>query len=240
MNYKRGLFPPSIYMSKLSLFFQVDYNWMMAIRKTTAMRRIPQRARGQQRVEKILAAAARTFAEQGYESATTNEIAAKARTSIGSLYQFFPNKEAILRALVENHRAELKALFDSLINAATIHLPTPTLAERVMDALAGFGATHAGFRPLFLNSQSSPRLAGVAAQLDDEITGRVEAGYAIRYPNIPPARRRLYAAITVTMLKALLSLAASANRSAQSQVFVEVKAVLSNYLDLLAAYDRRA
>jgi len=50
----------------------------------------------------------------------------------------------------------------------------------------------------------------------------------------------LYAAITVTMLKALLSLAASANRSAQSQVLAEVKAVLSNYLDLLATYDRRA
>ncbi len=208
--------------------------------KKTTMRRTPQRARGQQRVRRILEAAAATFAARGFEAATTNAIAARAQTSIGSVYQFFPNKEAILRALVADHRAELKTLFDSLLNVETIHLPTPEVVNRIMDALVAFGATHTGFRPIFLNSQSSSRLAAAAAELDEEIMSQTEAGFALRYPSLDPDRRRLYAAITVTMIKALLSLATAADAKTRPQVLTEVKAVLGNYLDLLAGYDRAA
>jgi AcrR family transcriptional regulator len=54
------------------------------------MRRAPRRVRGQQRGNIILDAAEQLFAEAGYEAATTNEIAARASTSIGSLYQSAP------------------------------------------------------------------------------------------------------------------------------------------------------
>jgi AcrR family transcriptional regulator len=48
-------------------------------------------------------AAARVFEEQGYVDTTTNHIAERAGVSIGSLYQYFPNKEAILAVLLEEH-----------------------------------------------------------------------------------------------------------------------------------------
>ena len=204
------------------------------------MRREPQRERGQRRVDTILAAAAKVFAEAGYEAATTNEIASRAKTSIGSLYQFFPNKDAILRAIVARHRDELSALIDSLLTLDSIRLPTPALVDRVMDALAGFDATHTGFHYIFLNSQASPRLAAAATQLDAEVIERVDAGYALRYPSLEPQRRKLYATITITMIKALLSLAASTNGTTRPQVLAEAKAVLSNYLELLGSYDKAA
>lgn len=204
------------------------------------MRRVPQREKGQRRVDAILKAAAGVFVESGYESATTNEIASRAKTSIGSLYQFFPNKEAILHAIVARHRKELAALIDSLLTFDTIRSPTPALVDRVMDALAGFDATHTGFQYIFLNSQASPRLAAAATELDAEIVARVTGGYAIRFPALDPERRKLCAAITVTMIKALLSLAASTGAAARPQVLAEVKAVLSNYLDLLGSYDAAA
>jgi len=50
------------------------------------MRRVPQQDRGQRRVEKILDAAAEVIAEVGVQAATTNAIAARAETSVGSLY----------------------------------------------------------------------------------------------------------------------------------------------------------
>ncbi|MDT8915737.1 TetR/AcrR family transcriptional regulator [Amycolatopsis sp. PS_44_ISF1] len=53
--------------------------------------------------ERILAAAAHVFAEHGYAAGTTNRIAERARVSIGSLYQYFPNKDAILAALLIQH-----------------------------------------------------------------------------------------------------------------------------------------
>lgn len=51
----------------------------------------------------MLDAAAQVFSEYGYSASTTNRIAEYARLSIGSLYQYFPNKDAILRALMEQH-----------------------------------------------------------------------------------------------------------------------------------------
>ncbi|WP_307873036.1 TetR/AcrR family transcriptional regulator [Paractinoplanes ovalisporus] len=53
--------------------------------------------------ERILASAAHIFAEHGYAAGTTNHIAEHARVSIGSLYQYFPNKDAILAALLVRH-----------------------------------------------------------------------------------------------------------------------------------------
>jgi AcrR family transcriptional regulator len=76
--------------------------------------RAPKRARGKERVAKLLDAAIEVFAEKGYEAATMTEIAARAGAPIGSLYQFFPAKEALADTLVQNYvslvSADLRAL----------------------------------------------------------------------------------------------------------------------------------
>ncbi|MBB1156244.1 MULTISPECIES: TetR/AcrR family transcriptional regulator [Amycolatopsis] len=66
-------------------------------------RKEPQQVRGELTRQRILAAAARVFAELGYAAGTTNRIAERARVSIGSLYQYYPNKDAILVALAARH-----------------------------------------------------------------------------------------------------------------------------------------
>ncbi|MDT0438222.1 MULTISPECIES: TetR/AcrR family transcriptional regulator [Streptomyces] len=66
-------------------------------------RRRPRQARAELTRERILAAAAHVFVEQGYAAGTTNRIAEQARVSIGSLYQYFPNKDAILAELLVRH-----------------------------------------------------------------------------------------------------------------------------------------
>lgn len=66
-------------------------------------RRKPRQVRAELTRERILAAAAHVFAEYGYAAGTTNRIAERARISIGSLYQYFPNKDAILAELLVRH-----------------------------------------------------------------------------------------------------------------------------------------
>ncbi|WP_116201393.1 TetR/AcrR family transcriptional regulator [Amycolatopsis circi] len=66
-------------------------------------RKEPQQVRGELTRQRILTAAARVFAEMGYAAGTTNRIAERARVSIGSLYQYYPNKDAILVALAARH-----------------------------------------------------------------------------------------------------------------------------------------
>ncbi|MBL7261088.1 TetR/AcrR family transcriptional regulator [Paractinoplanes lichenicola] len=66
-------------------------------------RRKPRQVRAELTRDRILNAAAHIFTEHGYAAGTTNHIAEHARVSIGSLYQYFPNKDAILAALLVRH-----------------------------------------------------------------------------------------------------------------------------------------
>ncbi|URM96544.1 TetR/AcrR family transcriptional regulator [Actinomadura madurae] len=66
-------------------------------------RRKPSQVRAELTRERILTAAAHVFTEYGYAAGTTNRIAERARISIGSLYQYFPNKDAILAELAVRH-----------------------------------------------------------------------------------------------------------------------------------------
>src|SRR3989304_375194 len=74
----------------------------------------PKQERGRRRVALILNTAAEVFAEMGYEAATTIKIAERANISVGSLYQFFPNKDAIVRALVDGYAEQVCLWFESI------------------------------------------------------------------------------------------------------------------------------
>jgi AcrR family transcriptional regulator len=66
-------------------------------------RRSPQQRRSQEMCDRIVEAAARVFADEGYARGTTNRIAEEAGVSIGSLYQYYPNKDVLLAELVRRH-----------------------------------------------------------------------------------------------------------------------------------------
>src|ERR1700758_1047691 len=90
--------------------------------------RAPRRARGQLRVEALLAAAAEVFAVKGFDAATMTEIAAQSESSIGSLYQFFRTKEAVADALVREQMDALWRRLDGLAERAST-LSTTELAH---------------------------------------------------------------------------------------------------------------
>jgi AcrR family transcriptional regulator len=73
--------------------------------------REPKRERGKQRVAALLDAGAALFAEKGYDGATMTEIAERAGAAIGSLYQFFPSKEALAEALFDRFAERWAASF---------------------------------------------------------------------------------------------------------------------------------
>jgi AcrR family transcriptional regulator len=66
-------------------------------------RKQPRQVRAELTRQRILTAAAHVFGEHGYAAGTTNRIAERAGISIGSLYQYFPNKDAILAELMIRH-----------------------------------------------------------------------------------------------------------------------------------------
>lgn len=72
----------------------------------TYLRKSPRQARASATVDAIVEAAARIIAEDGNRALTTNAISARAGVSVGSLYQYFPNKQAILWALIARELAK--------------------------------------------------------------------------------------------------------------------------------------
>jgi len=79
-----------------------------------AKRASPTQTRGKERVRVILAAALDLFRERGVEEITTNEIAEHAGIPIGSLYRYFPNKDAIITALTELYTSDIAQIFDQI------------------------------------------------------------------------------------------------------------------------------
>src|SRR5438067_13374301 len=106
--------------------------------KPTTMRRLPQQARGEQRIATILQAAAQVFYEVGFDAATTGMIAQRAQTAIGSLYDFFPNKEAIAQRLSERFCEDLRGLVEGTVTDELVRVPVSQLIDDVIDSLVEY------------------------------------------------------------------------------------------------------
>ena len=79
----------------------------MARRVRTAPRKKPRQDRSVATVDAILDATARVLTTTGYDRASTNRVAMAAGVSVGSLYQYFPSKEALVLALIERHSSQM-------------------------------------------------------------------------------------------------------------------------------------
>ena len=109
----------------------------MARATSTVPRKSASQKRSQATVETLLDATARVLVREGYDRASTNRIAATAGVSIGSLYQYFPNKEALVAALVARHNREmLQLLRDALSEVASRDIATAVhaLVAAMVDA----------------------------------------------------------------------------------------------------------
>eukprot|EP01035_Chromulina_nebulosa_P034341 gene34341-46061_t len=103
-----------------------------------SMRKAPRQQRSRATVDVIVEAAARVLGRRGWARFTTNEIAAVAGVSVGSLYQYFPNKLAIAEAIRQRHLDEVLRV----LSAADEQSETLALEQRVGRFIDGVIAAH--------------------------------------------------------------------------------------------------
>jgi AcrR family transcriptional regulator len=195
------------------------------------LRRRPRQPRGQRRIEAILDAAERIFAVMGYEATSTNQIAAEAHTSIGSLYQFFPNKEAILRALVARSQEQMRNVLDGVFASdPRDELSPDELLDRLLDPLIALYAR--GYRMLAL-FVALPRIgdgAQAGEPLVEEIIWRLDARLARRMPGLSSDRRELSVRMIVETVRALMPLMTTAEGQVRPEAVTELKRMLRAYI----------
>jgi AcrR family transcriptional regulator len=187
-------------------------------------------ARGERRIEQLLDAAAQVFAEVGFEAATTNAIAARAGVSPGTLYQFFPNKDALAEALAARFGERLRATQAEIFTPELATLPLDEMIDRVVDPLVAFYLAHPGFLALFAGSDLSPRLAAVTQEFHRGVVERAERILAARAPALPRDQLERSARVSVQLVRALLPLVAAADPAERAAMVDELKAVQRGYL----------
>src|SRR5262245_19067881 len=187
-------------------------------------------ARGRRRIEQLLDAAAQEFAAAGFEAATTNAVAARAGVSPGTLYQFFPNKDALAEALAARFAERLRATREDAFAPEFAALPLDRMIDRVVDPLIAFYVAHPGFLALFAGSDASPRLAAVTQEFHRGVVERAERILAARTPALPPDKPRRCARVSVQLVRALLPLVAAAEPPECEALAAELKAAERGYL----------
>lgn len=202
--------------------------------ESTYLRRQPQQERGRLRVDAILNAAEYVFAEKGYKSATTNAIAARAGANIGSLYQYFPNKEAIFAAVVERYKAEYAELGREVFNEQTLHLPLPILVDRLADAVLELHARHGIPRPFFVGvGGSTGEFAATEHEVYAGLMLRGDTALQIQKPHLDAHGRQLALEIVLRTFQALVHLVDQSAEQDKSTVIAAMKRMLYAYLEAL-------
>lgn len=113
-------------------------------------------------VEALLSATARVLVREGYDRASTNKIAEAAGVSVGSLYQYFPSKEALVAAVQDRHVSKMLAT----VRASMIEAARRPLPEAVRELVRVMIATHA----------LSPRLHRVLVEQIPRVRGLEQMG----------------------------------------------------------------
>lgn len=122
------------------------------------LRRQPQQARSRARVEAVLAAADRILARDGFEALTMRRIAEEAAVPVGSIYQFYPDKGAVVDALGRQYLANFKSAIDDLVARATAgELDEPV--DTIVDVYADLFRRQPGGVALWSGRRLSPELA---------------------------------------------------------------------------------
>lgn len=192
-------------------------------------RRVPTQERAKKRVERIIDAASHVFAEQGFDAATMEAIAARAETSIGSIYQFFPNKPTLFNALARHYNEKLRAFFDVLLSGPLLEQPWADVLDAGIDAFALFHEQEPGFRAVWVGLQVTPEVIIEGEAVNRELAKRIETVLAAKLLNLPARMRPVVATMMVEILTAMLIV--SARRPAEAKALMtETKALLRRYL----------
>jgi AcrR family transcriptional regulator len=187
--------------------------------------REPKRQRGRIRVAAIMDAAIAVFREKGYDAATMTEIAARSGTAIGSLYRFFPTKEALADALLRQYTqhaldslAELRAragdmTFDDLAGALVDFrlslAPQRSFAIVLLDARGGSDDLREKFRNAMLSD-----LAGILRKT---------------IPSLAPAKAATMAIVLLHILKAVTA-AEEEKPAVRRALLAEIRELVRVYL----------
>jgi AcrR family transcriptional regulator len=180
-------------------------------------------------------AAEAVIAADGYEAATMCAIAERAGAPIGSLYQFFPSKQAITHALRTGYGQDYEQRLNTL-RSESEGMTLPALVARLVDLTVGFIESH----PAFLALLDAPSSTRSPASLRLALREKLAACFTSLYPGLSKRKALRLAAVTLQLLRGLNQLYAESSPAEQRQYVREYKLALSYWLAARLEVTRRS
>lgn len=190
-------------------------------------------ARGERRIAQLLDAAADVFCSTGYAAASTNAIAREAGVSPGTLYQFFPNKEAIAFELGDRLMHQWRESHGAALAAAALDLPLEQLLDAVLDPLIAFNHENPAFAVLMHGPDIPGRITQEFDTVHQGLLARIEDILAGYLPGTPPEEVARVSTMTFAIFKAGLDLIVAHEGAERVAYTAELKAVMFRYLEPL-------
>ncbi|WP_328427549.1 TetR/AcrR family transcriptional regulator [Streptomyces sp. NBC_00443] len=190
-------------------------------------------ARGERRIAQLLEAAATVFTTTGYTAASTNAIAREAGVSPGTLYQFFPNKEAIAIELGGRLMHEMRETYGEALAPVDPATPLDEAVGSAVDRFIAFNCEH----PVFFALMHGPDIPGRITEDHDALhatlLSRIEDLLSSFLPDAVPADLTRTAHMCLGMYKAGLELVLGHEGAERDAYVQELKNALIRYLDPL-------
>lgn len=205
--------------------------------KSGRPRRVPSQDRGQRRYEALLDAAEQVIAEVGVADATTNAIAARAGSGMGSLYRFFPNKEAIVAALAERYAGAMRPLTQYAARSDLKNVSVATMVDEIIDPLVEFFRRAPAYGHVFRASDDACAHGESECDLAEAAVTNVEATMAARAPGTTPKQRRVHAIVAVEFVHHMLGFAFQSPPARRRAIIIETKRLLALYSEMIGRGD---
>lgn len=181
------------------------------------------------RVQRMLDACADLLDEVGYEALTTTLLAERAGVAIGSVYQFFPDKRAVVQALaLRNLQTYLDRLTRRLAEGEFAHWWDAVDAG--VDEFTQMHRTVAGFRSPHVGDVADPYLPGGAGNRNAVISEQFARLLAARFEGLDAVRLRFALTVAIEAADALVKLAFRADPGGDDRVLIEAKALVRQCL----------
>jgi AcrR family transcriptional regulator len=197
----------------------------------TTPRKQPRQERSRETVATILAATSRVLVKRGFDGLTTNAVAAAAGVSIGSLYQYFPNKEALVAGLIEHHINTINSAILAELQRVAM-LPIAQAARRVIELSIRAHSIDPELHRVL--TEQVPRIGKLAKLRElEEITSRAVAGLlAMRKSELAITDVELAAFMLVSTIEAIVHRAALLypERLSDPRLVDEATLVVTRYL----------
>ena len=195
----------------------------------------PQQERSTRRLAGILDAAGEIFVEFGYEAATVTAIAERSGSSIGALYNYFPDKQSIAFTLVNQYAQEIEAYWKPLMEQAET-LTHAEFADQFIERITQFAQE----RPAYLSLLAAPIRfrRDPAARKASRIT--IANAFQAKNPSLSKEQSLLAAKVSLQIVRGMMTLYGEADPKGKILVVAEFKKVLTLYLGSVLSEGRGA